>query len=297
MLVAADTIRCARLCPAGATNLHVPEPADGDSAGSKTASEPISSGTSYLTEHSAPDRPREPGLDNGADFRRLARNTLAALLVCAALVLVCYWFVDRPVAYYVHDRGFAHDAFFKWLTYPPPVLQAWVPVLLAALVVRRVWGPLGRWERAVAAACVSLVLADQFRETLAYVFGRYWPETWVDNNPSLIRDGAYGFHPFHSGPAYGSFPSGHTARTLAAAAVVWIAYPRWRWACGLASVAVAAGLLGMDYHFVGDVIAGGFVGGIVGAYTAHFTGLGEPRHPAPHPAAPPNNGVSQYRRP
>jgi hypothetical protein len=29
----------------------------------------------------------------------------------------------------------------------------------------------------------------------------------------------------------------------------------------------------MDYHFVGDVIAGGFVGGIVGAYAAHFSGL------------------------
>jgi hypothetical protein len=25
----------------------------------------------------------------------------------------------------------------------------------------------------------------------------------------------------------------------------------------------------MDYHFVGDVIAGGFVGGFVGVYTAH----------------------------
>jgi hypothetical protein len=54
----------------------------------------------------------------------------------------------------------------------------------------------------------------------------------------------------------------------------------WRWACGLASVAVAAGLLGMVYHFVGDVIAGGFVGGIVGAYTAHYTGLGDPHRSA-----------------
>jgi membrane-associated phospholipid phosphatase len=144
---------------------------------------------------------------------------------------------------------------------------------------------LRRWERVVVAACVSLVLADQFRETLAYAFGRYWPETWVHGNPSLIRDGAYGFHPFHCPSGCGSFPSGHTARTVAVAAVVWIAYPRWRWACGLASVAVATGLLGMDYHFVGDVIAGGFVGGIVGTYTAHCIGLGEPRCLMPQPAA------------
>ncbi len=42
----------------------------------------------------------------------------------------------------------------------------------------------------LALACVSMILADQFRESLSYVFGRYWPETWIDNNPSFIQDGA-----------------------------------------------------------------------------------------------------------
>jgi membrane-associated phospholipid phosphatase len=213
-------------------------------------------------------------VDNGPNFTRLLRKASAALLLCAVLVLLCYLWVDRPVAFYVYDQRCADHPVFKWLTFLPPVLQAWVPVMLTALMVRRVWGPFRRWERALAAACVSLVLADQFRDTLAYVFGRYWPETWINDNPSLIRDGAYGFHPFHGGSAYDSFPSGHTARALAVAAVVWITYPRWRWACAAASLAIAAGLIGMDYHFVGDVIAGGFVGGVVGMYTAHCCGLG-----------------------
>jgi len=147
--------------------------------------------------------------------------------------MLCNWFVYRPVAFCVHDHKFADHAALKWLTYPPPVLQAWVPVLLAALMIRRVWGPFRRWEWTVLAACVSIVLADQFRESLAYAFGRYWPETWVNDKQSLIRDGAYGFHPFHGGIADGSFPSGHIARALAVGAVVWITYPRWRWACGL----------------------------------------------------------------
>ena len=209
-------------------------------------------------------------MHNGVNFAKLLRNTAVALLFCAALVLLCYFFVDRPVAFFVHNHRFAHVRVLKWLTYPPPALQAWVPAVLAALAVRRAWGPLRRWERVVAVACVSLVLAEQFRATIAYACGRYWPDTWINNNLSLIRDGAYGFHPFHRGIAYDSFPSGHTARTVAVAAVVWIACPRWRWACALASVAMAADLLGMDYHFVGDVIAGGFVGGIVGTYTACF---------------------------
>ena len=228
-------------------------------------------------------------MEGASSYRRLLRKALAAALLCAALVVLCYRFVDRPVAFYVHDRGLAGYPFLKWLTYPPPVLQAWTPVALVALVVRRASGPLRRWERAAVAACVGMIVADQFRETLSYAFGRYWPETWVDGNPSLIRDGAYGFHPFRGGSAYGSFPSGHAARTLAVAAVVWVAYPGWWWACVLGSAAVAVGLIGMNYHFVGDVVAGGFVGGIVGAYAAQYSGLA--RHAEPSAAADPARRV------
>ena len=95
------------------------------------------------------------GSDPG--YRRLFRQTLAAVFLCAALVLLCYLFVDRPVALLVHDRGLPGYPLLRWLTYPPPVLQAWTPVALAALMVRRVYGPLRRWERAVAAACVGAV--------------------------------------------------------------------------------------------------------------------------------------------
>ena len=204
------------------------------------------------------------------------------------LVALCYGFVDRPVAFYVYRERFADLAVLKWLTYPPPVLQAWAPAVLVALMVRRAWGPFSRWERVLLAACVAMILADQLRQTLAYVFGRYWPETWIHDNPSLIRDGAYGFHPFHSGSAFDSFPSGHATRTLALAAVVWIAYPRWRWASVLASVAEAVALIGMNYHFVSDVIAGGFVGSIVGTYATFCTVRGgtNPTMPeAPGPGA------------
>jgi membrane-associated phospholipid phosphatase len=212
-------------------------------------------------------------LGNTTRFRQISLRSLIAVLLCLALVLFCYFFLDQPVAFFVHEQDFAQYAVLKWLTYPPPILQAWVPVVLVALMLRRACGPFRRWEKALLAASVAMVLADQCRQTLAFGCGRYWPETWIDNNPSLIRDGAYGFHPFHSGTEYGSFPSGHTARTLAIAAVIWLAYPGWRWACIVASVAVSMGLLGMNYHFVGDVVAGGFVGAIVGTYVVYFGAL------------------------
>src|SRR4029079_11378977 len=105
-------------------------------------------------------------LDNGSGFGRLLRQTTGALLLCVALVAFCYFFVDRPVAFFVHDQGVSSYAIMKWLTYPPPILQAWGPLVLAALLVRGAWGPLRRWERALLAAGVAIILADQFRESL-----------------------------------------------------------------------------------------------------------------------------------
>jgi len=208
--------------------------------------------------------------------KKLAYRTLLAVLAGSLLVLICYFFIDRPVAYFVYDHHLASSSILKWLTYPPPIVQTWAPLALAMLMILWIRGPLPRWARVVLAMGISIILADQFRESLAMVFGRYWPETWIKNNPSLIGDGSYGFHFFHEGSAFGSFPSGHEARTLALVSVLWMACPKWRWAGVLASLAVGIGLVGMNYHFVGDVIAGGLVGAIVGVYTAHFCQLDRP---------------------
>lgn len=218
-------------------------------------------------------------MDTDPRFSRLLKQSLIGLAVAASLVTVCYFFVDRPFAFFVHDHEFNQYQILKWLTYAPPWAQNAAPAVFAVLFIRRAFGPFQRWERTVVAAFASLIIADQFRESLSFFFGRYWPETWVNDNPSLIGNDEYGFHPFHSGSAYGSFPSGHSARTMAVVSVAWIAYPRLGWICGLVFLAEAIGLLGMNYHFVGDVIGGGFVGGLVGVYTAYCCNLDLPGQP------------------
>ena len=217
-------------------------------------------------------------MNDAPDFKRLLRRSLVAVLLGTMLIALCYWFVDQPVSYFVHDERFGRRfEFLKWLTYPPPIVQDWFPLVLVLLMIRRAWGPFHRCELTLLAAGIAVIVADQFKQSMALVFGRTWPDTWIDNNPSLIRDGVSNFNPFHGGRGYTSFPSGHTARTLAAAAVVWIAFPWWRWAAVAASLAVAVGLIGMNYHFVGDVVAGGFVGALVGTYTAYCCGLAASR--------------------
>jgi membrane-associated phospholipid phosphatase len=158
-------------------------------------------------------------------------------------------------------------------------VQAWSPLVIAVLVVRGSFAPLAPWQQALFVACVSLIVADQFRESIGDVCGRYWPETWHHNNPSLIDTGTYGFHAFEPGDEAwkpgddtGSFPSGHATRIAAFAAVFWIAFPRpsIRALLLVASLPMLASLVLMNYHFVGDVVGGLFVGTLVAAWASYF---------------------------
>jgi membrane-associated phospholipid phosphatase len=149
-------------------------------------------------------------------------------------------------------------------------------------MIRRAWGPFLRWQKILFVACLSLIVADDFRISLGDVCGRYWPNTWTHDNPSLIGTGAYGFHPFQRGDDVGSFPSGHAARVLGFAAVWWIAMPRSRTVQVFVVVlggSMLVSLVAMNYHFVSDVIAGGALGGIIAMYAAQLARLEHPELP------------------
>jgi membrane-associated phospholipid phosphatase len=193
----------------------------------------------------------------------LLRST-TALIVCCGLVTISYFLIDRPVAFFVHAQGFRGYRLLKWLTYTPEVFVALAPVVVVlnvAVVYRK---PLVRYQRVLLAASIAILVAWVLVRGLKITFGRYWPETWTDGNPSLIQSGDYGFHPFHPGVAYASFPSGHMAETLAVISVLWLAYPRYRWAWATIAGSVVVGLVGMNYHFVGDTVGGAFLGVAVG---------------------------------
>jgi membrane-associated phospholipid phosphatase len=211
-----------------------------------------------------------------ASYRPLFARTLAALAIGAALVAGCYFFVDRPVAFYVHDHGINKLEVFRWLTYPPPWAQTWSPLALTLLMIRRAFGPFARWELTLLVSCLSLIVADEFRTSLGDLSGRYWPETWFHDNPSLIGNDAYGFHPFVHGDDVGSFPSGHAARILGFAGVWWLAIPASRVIWAALCPPLLGSLVAMNYHFVGDVVAGSLLGGIVAAHAVFLSDLRRP---------------------
>ena len=213
------------------------------------------------------------------EYRSLLRRTLVITALCIAAVLLCYFWIDRPVAFFVYRHHINRFQVFRSLTYPPPEVQNWSALVLTILVVRRAWGPFLRWQKVLLVACLSLIVADDFRISLGDVFGRYWPETWTHDNPSLIGTGTYGFHPFQRGDDIGSFPSGHACRILGFAAVWMIAMPHSRTVQVIAivlCVPMLVSLVAMNYHFVSDVIAGSALGGIVAMYAARLARLPTP---------------------
>jgi membrane-associated phospholipid phosphatase len=153
----------------------------------------------------------------------------------------------------------------------PEFLGAMAVFLIIALsVMRVVRGSLPEAETIAFLASLSIIVAETLKTALKMAFGRTWPETWIYNNVSFIRDGVYGFMPFHGGPGGSAFPSGHTTAVCACMSVLWILLPRWRPLYVLAVAATALGLIGLNSHFLGDVIAGGYLGTAVGVMTVRI---------------------------
>ena len=78
-----------------------------------------------------------------------------------------------------------------------------------------------------------------------------------------MKDGAFGFHPFHGGAGFESFPSGHTLGICAVVMALWFYYPRFAPIYILLVLSISIGLIGANYHFLSDIVAGGFLGATV----------------------------------
>jgi membrane-associated phospholipid phosphatase len=185
---------------------------------------------------------------------------LLSLATTSLASAISYLWLDQPIALLVHIQLPHVDAFARLTHIPDPL----IPLAVVAFIVLGFWRlsgrPLAKIHTAALICSISLIMAEATKDQLKYIFGRTWPETWVQNNSSFIRDGAYGFNLFHGGAGYASFPSGHSAVTCAVISVLWMFYPKLRAVYLLVFLAVAIGLIGANYHFLSDIIAGAFVG-------------------------------------
>ena len=147
------------------------------------------------------------------------RKWMLSLAGTATAVVVSYQWIDRPVALFFH-KTVARPETFATLAYAPD------PMVPLACFVFAVFGlvslsgrALSRIENCALLCSLSVIIAELTKIQLKLAFGRTWPDTFRDSNPSFLRDGTYGFNFFHGGHAYAAFPSGHTAVTCAVIAV------------------------------------------------------------------------------
>ena len=190
------------------------------------------------------------------------------LLAAVAALLLSLALLDRPLATWTHAQ-FHGVALFRELTWivDPIAPLASLALLCAGVAALAGWRP-GPMALALLGAAMATLLAAALKDELKLAFGRTWPETWTDNNPSYIHDGVFAFVWFHGGKGWTSFPSGHTTMMTAPLASLWRAMPAVRWPGLTLTALVVIGLLGADYHWLSDVIGGGLLGTAVGSGVA-----------------------------
>jgi membrane-associated phospholipid phosphatase len=198
-------------------------------------------------------------------------KTILLLVFTFIAVMVCYYVIDRPVAIWIARHHLRSIKVFEYLSHFPEIFCVAAIVLYFTLLARIIYPGRStyldqRFLMFTYAIAITYFLKDFFK----FIFGRYWPETWIQNNPSLIGNNVYGFNFFHTGSIYGAFPSGHAAMLAAGISLLWFFYPRLWPVYILFALASVIGIIGMNFHFLSDVIAGGVLGYVVAYYTCHF---------------------------
>jgi membrane-associated phospholipid phosphatase len=199
------------------------------------------------------------------------RNWCIGLAITALGVIACYFWLDQPIAFFIH-RNVTNKTIFVWLQRLPVAF-----LLLSSFVLAwcGLWTlmerPFSRVQSVGIACTISFIATNLITNQLKYAFGRTWPETWIENNPSLVQNGVFGFNPFHGGLGFASFPSGHLAGVCAVMAVLWWSYTRLRPVYIACVAAVAIGLIGANYHFLSDILSAIFVGASAGYITTKMS--------------------------
>jgi membrane-associated phospholipid phosphatase len=194
---------------------------------------------------------------------QLIQLWLVFLALTLTGVTVCIRWIDIPVAYaFLGDasrlaglgRGFSSS-----------ILVAGEMTLIVSLaIVRLVRGSLSGFGKALfVASCASLSAFAANDYVLKIVFGRNTPLAYFASPTTHI------FH-FFQGDQHSSFPSGHMVMASAFAMTLMRLQPRTMpflviLLC-IGSVALVVG----NWHFVGDVVAGAFVGSTAGFMAAEL---------------------------
>jgi membrane-associated phospholipid phosphatase len=189
----------------------------------------------------------------GPLFRRWCILFVATLLGVA----ICILWLDVPLARAFLSNADRMSGLGRGLGSAVLVFGEIVVVAILA-IVRIAKGNLPAFAKAVFVACcasLSAFVANDY--ILKFIFGRLNPSDFFQGTTDRVFN-------FFQGTQLSSFPSGHMVMATAFAMVMFRLQPRTLpilvILLGLGATVLVVG----DWHFLGDVVAGTFVGGTAG---------------------------------
>jgi membrane-associated phospholipid phosphatase len=193
------------------------------------------------------------------------------------MVGVCIAYVDRPAAEFF-ETHLRHTAAWVWMARALAPLDLTVAIALLFVlgcVIRAGSGCLlPLWTRTPLLCCWAAMGATVASFVFKRIFGRGGPD------PEFVQYHLYGFRLLHGAPHWHSFPSGTAMISVAIVSVLWILQPRWRAPGILIAALLCVAVVLTNYHWVGDVIAGTFLGAFIGWMTVRVARLGVRRKSA-----------------
>ncbi|MHB8453839.1 MAG: phosphatase PAP2 family protein [Acidiferrobacterales bacterium] len=190
-----------------------------------------------------------------------AKHVITGFFIAATLTAFSYFFVDAGTAIFCHRLIVSNALLKEYASNIPDLLLPIVLVITTfcwtAYFTRVSRGIHNSHTRFLQLCGISLPLAYTVKAVLQHTFGRVDPKLW------MFHQQLAGFHWFHGGSRYASFPSGHMTVFSALTAVFWNLYPRFRKVYLAGAVILGVALVATNYHFVSDVVAGAYLGLLV----------------------------------
>lgn len=199
-------------------------------------------------------RPAEPHSLVLRDWPRMLG--LLTLVTIATGVSVAW--LDLPLAQFIKESLSQGPARAVVETRYPDVLDLFVAVVTVASWISYVI--LRRKHAGSRLVCLLQVIGTALpfsytaKDILKAVFGRVNTRFWLDHPQH------FAFHWLDSGHYFFGFPSGHMTVICAFVFATIHYYPRLKIPGWIGVVLLGAALIVSEYHFLGDVIAGAFVG-------------------------------------
>lgn len=185
-------------------------------------------------------------------FSAILRVWLLLFVACAAAAALSFVSLDVPVAHRVWRFG-RHLGSLNAAFGAKVILALEAAVVLVLIVARLVRGHISRFGEALGLACIASICAYGVNDQVLKPF-------FGVQTPAEVVHGATHTFNLTMGLANSSFPSGHMVLAGAFAGVFVRLYPASiRPLAALLALAAALLVLG-DWHFISDVIAGGFLG-------------------------------------